>query len=159
MFKESSEGIFKIHAENYKQELSDIYNYKDRCKDNYGAALFTAFRGKSSEGIDFVNEQCRCIILAGIPFLPPDNVRKQVYKNSNASYEVWYFTEAMRQVNQAIGRSFRHEHDYSSIILCDCRYLRDNLISSIPKWLSKTTICSNICECSTNLKNFYEKKK
>lgn len=37
--------------------------------------------------------------------------------------EDWYNQQALRAVNQAVGRVIRHQHDYGAIILCDERFL------------------------------------
>ena len=34
----------------------------------------------------------------------------------------WYSQQAMRAVNQAMGRVIRHRRDYGAIILCDERF-------------------------------------
>lgn len=39
------------------------------------------------------------------------------------SGSAWYATEAMRAVNQAVGRVIRHRNDYGAIILADERYV------------------------------------
>lgn len=35
--------------------------------------------------------------------------------------EDWYNQQALRAVNQAVGRVIRHRHDYGAIIFCDER--------------------------------------
>lgn len=40
--------------------------------------------------------------------------------------EDWYTQQAMRAVNQAVGRVIRHRHDYGAIIFCDERYFSSN---------------------------------
>ena len=34
----------------------------------------------------------------------------------------WYTQQALRAVNQGMGRVIRHRHDYGAIILCDDRF-------------------------------------
>jgi hypothetical protein len=36
--------------------------------------------------------------------------------------EDWYNQQALRAVNQAVGRVIRHRHDYGAIIFCDERF-------------------------------------
>ena len=36
--------------------------------------------------------------------------------------EQWYTQQALRAVNQGMGRVIRHRHDYGAIILCDDRF-------------------------------------
>jgi hypothetical protein len=44
----------------------------------------------------------------------------------------------MRAVNQSIGRAIRHRNDYSSIVLCDRRYVTDkNVWKNLPGWIRK----------------------
>lgn len=38
------------------------------------------------------------------------------------SGQEWYEQEAMRAVNQALGRCIRHRHDYGVLVLLDARY-------------------------------------
>lgn len=37
--------------------------------------------------------------------------------------EDWYTQQALRAVNQAVGRVIRHRHDFGAIIFCDERFL------------------------------------
>ena len=39
------------------------------------------------------------------------------------SGDQWYVQQAMRAVNQAMGRVIRHRRDYGAVILCDDRFL------------------------------------
>lgn len=47
----------------------------------------------------------------------------------------WYQLEAMRAVNQAIGRVIRHGKDHGAIIFCDCRFSYPSNIKSLSLWL------------------------
>jgi len=41
--------------------------------------------------------------------------------------EQWYTQQALRAVNQGMGRVIRHRHDYGAIILCDDRFAVSDL--------------------------------
>lgn len=113
-----------------------------------GAVFFGVCRGKASEGLDFSDRAGRAVIITGIPFammtdpkvrlkkeVMDTNVRnartRQTLDNKNTSDhahaeplsgDMWYVQQAMRAVNQAIGRVIRHKNDYGAIILCDERF-------------------------------------
>lgn len=99
-----------------------------------GAIMFAVCRGKVSEGIDFPDYQCRAVMVAGVPYAYLGDVFVQTkikhtdYVNTNRhrrDYESgfdWYESEAFSAVNQAIGRSIRHDNDWAAIVLLDVRY-------------------------------------
>lgn len=45
--------------------------------------------------------------------------------------EDWYNQQALRAVNQAVGRVIRHRHDYGAIIFCDERFFFPAAISRL----------------------------
>ena len=53
----------------------------------------------------------------------------QIRKNSNGSNkdllsgDEWYKADAIRAVNQSIGRTIRHQNDYGSAIIIDSRMM------------------------------------
>lgn len=47
----------------------------------------------------------------------------------------WYFLEASRAVNQAIGRVIRHKDDYGAILLCDCRFNQPRQKQQLSSWI------------------------
>ena len=85
--------------------------------------MFAVCRGKLSEGIDFSDDACRCVIMAGIPCAPifnPDVLMKRQYIQENKEdpeneQKKQYFDDAKRQINQSIGRVIRHIDDYGVI--------------------------------------------
>lgn len=52
--------------------------------------------------------------------------------------EDWYRNEAMRTVNQCIGRVIRHKEDYGAIILADERYATQ--IDALSDWVARQTL-------------------
>ena len=51
------------------------------------------------------------------------------------SGDEWYFLEATRAVNQAIGRVIRHKNDYGAILLCDLRFNQPKQKSQLSSWI------------------------
>ncbi|KAF1741372.1 hypothetical protein MXB_2662 [Myxobolus squamalis] len=89
--------------------------------------------GKLSEGIDFCDNLCRCIIrciiIMGMPYgninnfefkCKLDHIKRQFGEVTAHDY---YHNLCMRTVNQSIGRAIRHSSDYAAIILLDSRYV------------------------------------
>ena len=119
-------------------------------------------RGKLSEGIDFSDDTARCVIMVSIPYSQindPNVLMKQTYLDEEIEKEAdemedncgtrgnefhtltgkqWYQQEAMRAVNQSIGRVIRHIHDYGIIILADERYAWDINKKQISLWVRES---------------------
>ncbi len=51
------------------------------------------------------------------------------------SGDTWYVQQAIRAVNQAMGRVIRHRRDYGAILLCDERFNQPNVRKQLSKWL------------------------
>lgn len=69
----------------------------------------------------------------------------------------WYSQQAMRAVNQAIGRVIRHKRDYGAIILCDERFSRSNVQSDLSKWLrSYVHVHKTYGKANQSLTNFFK---
>lgn len=92
--------------------------------------LFAVVGGKVSEGINFRDDMCRCVVVVGLPYPNPqdpvllekmkylDNVAKQRNKPGHAQYltgKDYYQMRCMKAVNQCIGRAIRHKGDWASI--------------------------------------------
>ena len=113
-----------------------------------GALLFSVMGGKMSEGINFADHLCRCVLVAGLPF--PD-ITDPILKEKMSSLDKekrdagmgitgqeYYQNLCMRTVNQSVGRAIRHANDYAAIVLCDFRYASDRRIwRGLPQWLRK----------------------
>ncbi|CAD6223904.1 unnamed protein product [Miscanthus lutarioriparius] len=111
-----------------------------------GAALLAVCRGKVSEGIDFVDDNARVVVIVGIPFPNINDVQVKLKKRYNDSYNSskhllsgseWYCHQAFRALNQAAGHCIRHKSDYGGIILIDCGiFPKVKLDSEAPQSLS-----------------------
>lgn len=62
-----------------------------------------------------------------------------IFNTNNAadriSGDTWYVQQAMRAVNQAIGRVIRHKDDFGAIILCEERFGQSRHVAQLSKWL------------------------
>lgn len=134
---ENIKSVFEEPTNSSKVE-SMLANYTDVIKtQKRGAILFSVVGGKMSEGINFSDELARGVIMVGLPFpnsfsgeiiakrrfieertIERGGTREEASANSRAFYE----NLCMKSVNQSIGRSIRHNKDYSTIFLVDHRY-------------------------------------
>ncbi|CBZ23762.1 putative helicase [Leishmania mexicana MHOM/GT/2001/U1103] len=116
-----------------------------------GAILLAVCRGKISEGIDFADNHGRCVLVAGIPYANHTDLfvrLKREYITSVAPQrplvdgkpftgDDWYRNEAMRAVNQCVGRVIRHKDDYGVVLLADERF--EGLLGSVSEWVRRRT--------------------
>lgn len=110
-----------------------------------GACFMAVCRGKVSEGLDFADINGRAVIITGLPYPPfkdPKVILKKKYLTENRTRENellsgddWYFLEASRAVNQAIGRVIRHKNDYGAILLCDTRFHNPRQKGQLSSWI------------------------
>lgn len=140
-----------FESKDYSEKLYD--DYKEAIERDGGALLIGVCRGKMSEGIDFYDNQCRCVIIFGIPYPPFQELEirlKRQYNDEKAEMEdpenrgmngdEWYDSQAYRALFQAIGRCIRHKDDYGSVILLDSRFEKN--IEKFPRWI-KNNIHTN----------------
>jgi regulator of telomere elongation helicase 1 len=118
-----------------------------RATGSGGAVFFAVCRGKVSEGLDFADDNGRAVVVTGIPYAAAKDAKvllKRAYQDRAAADargsrfapvngEQWYKQQAIRAVNQAIGRVIRHKDDYGAILLCDERFTGQ--LHQLSKWL------------------------
>ncbi|XP_028967374.1 regulator of telomere elongation helicase 1 homolog [Galendromus occidentalis] len=122
---------------------STIQCYRDAVINNaQGAMLFAVCRGKSSEGVDFSDEFARAVIIVGIPYAPRQDNRVKLkidylnkYGSDGMNGNTWYQIQAIRAINQAIGRVIRHRNDFGVILFLDKRFAEQGTISQLSKWV------------------------
>ena len=111
-----------------------------------GAILFAVINGKLSEGINFSNDYCRCVVVVGMPYPDSNDIvlKKRISFFNEKSKEGktkcngrnFYENLCMRSVNQSIGRSFRNINDYAVVVLLDCRYKEH--ANNLPSWIQRS---------------------
>eukprot|EP00752_Nemacystus_decipiens_P006081 g5489.t1 len=141
----------------YNRDIAIARDSKENNPPNSrtGALMFAVARGKVSEGIDFSDDACRMCFVIGIPFPSAKDLEvmlKKEYQDQRRTRNprllggrAWYYLQAFRAVNQAVGRCIRHRSDFGAIVLCDPRYgLSADTTASLSKWVR-----SSVKQCRT----------
>ena len=121
-----------------------VNRYKAAAVTPQGAVLTCVFRGRNSEGSNFPDDQCRGIILVGVPYANYGDplVRAQIAYYDRRSMGLghrWYTMDAFRASNQALGRGIRSRDDWCHYWLLDQRYAQhQDLISAWAKGAGPT---------------------
>lgn len=69
----------------------------------------------------------------------------------------WYELDAVRAVNQAVGRVIRHANDFGTIILCDCRFKQTSVSNTLSAWLrSQTVACEEFGQAFGRISRFFK---
>lgn len=140
-----------------------IYNkYKASIDKQQGGFLCGVFRGRMSEGIDFLDEQARAVFVFGVPYPPYADVEVTMKRQYNDERldggNTWYEAQALRALFQAVGRCIRHERDFGSVILIDSRF--PAFTSRFPAWL-RNSFRSHIgvSDIRAQLSSFYSEMR
>lgn len=109
------------------------------------AALLSVVNGSLSEGIDFKDELCRCVLLVGMPYANIGDItlqeRMKFYDRRHDEMpefpggRAFYEGRCMKAVNQTVGRAIRHTGDWSAIFLVDSRYNSHRVQTSLTPWV------------------------
>ncbi|KAL6122270.1 RAD3-like DNA-binding helicase [Nucleospora cyclopteri] len=145
-----------------------LLKYKRGLLDSSRAAIMLCvYRGKAAEGIDFKDSFARAVIAVGIPYPsvrdPQIKVKREFNdrysENSTNTGSFWYGAQAMRAVNQALGRVVRHPKDWGTVYLVDSRYRHSGIKKQLPDWVTNNLKEYNTFENSKgDLKEFIECK-
>lgn len=128
-------------------------------------------RGKISEGLDFADFYGRAVVIIGIPFGPFEDPkirlkkecldRNRTAENQLTTGDEWYRLDAVRAINQAIGRVIRHKNDYGAILLLDDKFSKNSIKQNISSWI-KNHLKDQSCHYTPfgaiidSLKHFFE---
>lgn len=129
-----------------KHELKPMMlAYNASVDQNKGAIFMAVLRGKVSEGLDFADMYGRGVIIVGIPYGPTEDPRiilkkecldrNRTRENQLISGDTWYLLEAIRAVNQAIGRVIRHKNDFGAILFLDDQFSERKIQAYISSWI------------------------
>lgn len=143
---ENQKPIF-TEPRNKKDLKHVIHAYNASVNQHKGAIFMAVLRGKVSEGLDFADMYGRACVVVGIPFglITDQKIKlKQQYLNKNRTRanglltgEQWYRLDAIRAVNQAVGRVIRHRNDYGAILFLDDNFNDDNNKEDISAWIKE----------------------
>lgn len=142
--------------------------YKSHIKNSDGAIMFAVINGKLSEGINFADKFCRCVMIVGMPFSDKNDLVLQQrmhffdYMKSNklsvCDGKQFYENICMRAVNQSIGRSFRNINDYASVVLFDERYEKHS--QQLPSWIQRSfSVCNTWNTIIQKIDTFFSLKE
>ncbi|RUS23626.1 hypothetical protein BC938DRAFT_474857 [Jimgerdemannia flammicorona] len=151
------------------QTMDDFYK-KVADANTTGAVFFAVCRGKVSEGVDFADSRGRAVVVTGIPYASsrdPKVILKKKFLDdvqasdrsvtTSISGNEWYKQQAIRAVNQAIGRVIRHRKDYGAILLCDERFASPAIISQLSGWVRPfVKVCNNFGEAQGQVTKFFK---
>ncbi len=141
-----------------------VLKYKEEVKAHGGAVFFGVCRGKVAEGLDFAEKEALTAVVVGVPFPSVGSkyvkLKRQYMDQHNGILQLngqsWYFQEAMRSVNQSIGRTIHRQNGYGAIVLVDHRYSYAYLKDKLAGWMQKsTTVVNSSLECTKNLTAFF----
>ena len=112
-------------------------------KKNNNLLLFTVYRGRSSEGINFSDDEARMVICIGVPYPKLTDIKVQLKKDfldernkrENIGFDgwKWYREEAINAVNQSLGRLIRNINDYGIMICFGIEFSYN--IRYLSKWI------------------------
>ena len=120
--------------------------------------------GKLSEGVDFADAACRGVVITGLPLPPIVDARIELKRSflderiadakrggggggaaaaaagarggaRHAQRGGVVQQQAMRAVNQAVGRVIRHVNDYGAVLLCESRFGQQKWVDGLSLWL------------------------
>jgi chromosome transmission fidelity protein 1 len=139
------EAVKKTHREpRTSQQIEAALQIYGSDAADRGAVLLSVIGGKMSEGINFSNEMCRCVIIIGLPYpniIDPEIQEKMALMDRTCNAvngQAYYQNLCLRAINQSVGRAIRHGKDYSAVLLLDRRYMTDRRIrAGLPAWLKR----------------------
>ncbi len=133
-------------------------------KKNKNLLLFTVYRGKNTEGINFSDDEARMVICIGVPYPNLSDIKVQLKREfldkrnkiERTGFDgmEWYKEEAMNAVNQSLGRLIRHVKDYGIMICFGIEFSYN--IRYLSKWIKNNlTNKTSIIRLKENDKVYY----
>lgn len=115
-----------------------VHDFK-QCANNGTAVLGTIQGGRINEGTDFPGNTAQIIILSGIAFPPFDLIMKRRVgynkRYSDNPLESVYYSKALQQLIQSVGRGIRSLDDKVYVVVMDDRLLQEKYSKLLPDYL------------------------
>lgn len=147
-----SKGIdeFKQSVEDYLEKIDD--------PNSNGAIFMGVVRGKVSECMNFSDKYGRGVMMVGLPLRRWGDPKIKVRDKYTGWEWLRYYLDAIRYVEQAIGRVIRHRNDYGAIFLCDYRFdqYKNNFSSWIQEHLSNEDSQKTIQSIQSDVAAFFK---
>lgn len=139
-----------------------------------GGLLLAVCRGRASEGIDFSDNNARCVVTLGIPYPNVQDEEVNFKRNYNNEQNKrlpqvmngsdWYDSQAYRALNQALGRCIRHKNDWGALFIVDERIAQSmnekQITNKISLWIKQRLFISrNYQQTMNDLENFVTEMK
>ena len=157
-FNKIKDSFFDLE---FNKKFSEELIMEKKKKNNL--LLFTVYRGKNSEGINFSNDEARMVICVGVPYPKLSDIKvnlKREFLTQRCKKErngfdghQWYTQEAMNAVNQSLGRLIRNVNDYGIMICFGIEFLK--VSQYFCKWI-KSNVRNNI-KLKENDNKFYKR--
>merc|ERR1719321_553437 len=148
------------------QLLAEYAKACDPSASGSGALLVAVCRGKLCEGVDLTDRQCRCVIIAGIPYPSMTDLRTSTKRDflSERSGRVadcmdgktWYLLQGTQAVGQTVGRVIRHRYDWGAVLLVDERFQQKHMMEAMPAWLTPIQRPEKYGEVHRGLAQFFK---
>ncbi|MEW5760726.1 MAG: ATP-dependent DNA helicase [Candidatus Thermoplasmatota archaeon] len=154
--------IISEKREMLKEEKVELLSKLVNAKKENGAMLIGVLGGSFSEGIDYKDNLLDCVIIVGLPLLPPSLEIKAMIKYYDKKFGSGiyyaYFYPSMNKVIQASGRMIRSETDRGIIVLMDARYSERRFRITLPKDF-EIVECNEIEEAIKMIDEFFSNYK
>jgi DNA excision repair protein ERCC-2 len=121
-------------------EIHNLYNeFIDKAL-NSKAYLFCVMGGRLSEGVDYIANAVKVVIIIGVPYAKPSEKQTELLKYYEKIFGekgrlYGYIIPALWSSLQASGRGIRSEHDTCLLTFADKRYLK--LRKLLPTWINE----------------------
>lgn len=171
VFKETKLKHGEKQSKFLQKKQKNFYEmFFEEANKDQGAILFGVLRGKGSEGIDFSDKSARAVFIVGIPFGPYkepqiklkmeylDKIQQKSAENKISGRD-WYHLQAIKCINQGIGRVIRHRQDYGVLGLIDNRYERNLSIANISLWAREVLQRNDFIDFEKKVKKFFDEKE
>jgi len=120
-------------------EIDQLYRSFLR-PSNSRKILLAVQGGRLSEGVDYIGNTIKTIVVVGVPYAKPSlpvSAQIELYRKlfgKNGRFYA-YIVPALWSSLQAAGRGIRSPIDTCAIILLDRRFSREPLLSTLPGWM------------------------